>query len=122
MATRTSDTPSSDLQRKYRVLNYALITVLVISTFQKALAVIKTGSLAPAALAGLIVPVINIYFVRLLLQFRKMGYQFLFLLSLLALVYPENRQPVEFTLHLLLIVMSAHLYLRLFPGKSALSK
>ena len=119
MATGTPDTASPELRRKYRILNFALITVLTVLTFKKAMAVILAGSLSPYALAGLIVPVINVYFIRLLLQFRKNGYQFLFLLSILALVYPQNRQPVEFTLHLLLIVMSAHLYLRLFPGKSA---
>ncbi|MEJ2689813.1 MAG: hypothetical protein P8130_07665 [Deltaproteobacteria bacterium] len=119
MATSTPDTPPQDLRRKYRILNYALITILAISTLLKTLVVIKAGSLAPTALAGLVVPVINVYFIRLLLQFRKIGYQFVFLLSILALVYPENRQPVEFALHLLLIIMSGHLYLRLFPGKNA---
>lgn len=119
MATSTPDTPPQDLRRKYRILNYALISILAISTLLKTLVVIKAGSLAPTALAGLVVPVINVYFIRLLLQFRKIGYQFVFLLSILALVYPENRQPVEFALHLLLIIMSAHLYLRLFPGKNA---
>jgi hypothetical protein len=115
------NSPSQELRRKYLILNYALIAILAVSTLQKALVVIKIGSLAPSALAGLIVPAINVYFIRLLLQFRKIGYQLVFLLSILALVYPENRQPTEFTLHLLLIIMSAHLYLRLFPGKSAAS-
>lgn len=118
MAASSPDTPSQGLQRKYRVLNYALITVLAISTLQKSLVVINAGSLAPSALAGLVVPVINVYFIRLLLRFRKIAYQLVFFLSILALVYPQNRQPVELTLHLLLIVMSAHLYLRLFPGKN----
>lgn len=116
MATSTADTASPELQRKYRFLNYALIGILAVLTCKKVLAIVLAGSMAPAALAGLVVPVINVYFIRLLLLFRKIGYQLVFILSLLALVYPQNRQPVEFALHLLLIVMSAHLYLRLFQG------
>lgn len=119
MSTGTPDFPSLELQKKYRILNYALITVLAILTCKKALAVIMTGSFHLYALAGLIVPVINTYFIRLLLRFQKTGYQLLFILSILSLLYPENRQPLEFTLHLLIIVMSAHLYLKLFAKAGA---
>ena len=122
MTNSTADKAPVALRSKYRILNFALIAVLAVVTAKKALAVILAGSLSPYALAGLIVPVINTYFIGLLLQFRKIGYQFLFILSLLALVYPENRQPVEFTLHLLLLVMSAHLYIRLFPKKDVSTK
>jgi len=111
------DTPSPDLQKKYRFLNAVLVVILAILTIMKTLAVIMIGSLHLYNLAGLVVPVINLYFIRLILQYRKAGYQFLFILSILALFYPENRQPVEFGLHLLMIVMSAHLYFAMFSRR-----
>jgi hypothetical protein len=115
MAADTSyDTPSPELQKKYRFLNAFLVVILAILTIKKTLLVITIGSLHFYNLAGLIVPVINVYFIRLILQYRKTGYQFLFILSILALFYPENRQPIEFGLHLLMIVMSAHLYFAMF--------
>ena len=119
MTTPITNTPPPEIRKKYRILNSILIVVLAVLTCKKTLAVIMVGSLHPYNLAGLVVPVINVYFIRLLLLFQKSGYQFLCILSILALLYPENRQPVESTLYLLIIVMSAHLYFKMFPRKSS---
>lgn len=108
-------TAAPELRKKYRILNYLLIAVLVVLTCKKTLAVILIGSFHPYNLAGLVVPIINIFFIRLLLMYQKSGYQFLFLLSILALFHPENRQLIESSLHLVMIIMSAHLYIKLFP-------
>jgi len=115
MTTPIANTPRPEMRQKYRLLNYVLIAVLVLLTCKKTLAVIMVGSLHPYNLAGLVVPVINVFFIRLLLLYQKSGYQFLCILSVLALLYPENRQPIESTLYILMIVMSAHLYLKMFP-------
>ena len=109
------NTAPPELRKKYRLLNYLLIAVLALLTCKKALAVIMVGSFNVFNLAGLIVPVINVFFIRLLLLYQKSGYQFLCILSVLAFFYPENRQPIESTLYILTIVMSAHLYIKMFP-------
>ena len=119
MTAPVINTPPPEIRQKYRLLNYTLVAVLIVLTCKKTLAVIMVGSLSPYNLAGLVVPVINVFFIRLLLLFQKSGYQFICILSILALLYPENRQPIESTLYLLIIVMSAHLYLKMFSQKAS---
>ena len=65
------NTASPELRKKYRLLNYLLIAVLALLTCKKALAVIMVGSFNVFNLAGLIVPVINVFFIRLLLLYQK---------------------------------------------------
>jgi len=121
MAANTTYSASPEMRKKYRFLNALLVLVLTFLTVKKILAVIMVGSFHLYSLTGLVVPAINIYFIRLIMQYQKTGYQFLCILSILALLYPENRQPIEFGLHLLMIVLCIHLLLVMFPRSKTAS-
>jgi len=64
---------------------------------------------------ALVVPAINFYVLKKLLRFRRIGYQFLFILSLIALFHPENHHILEMSLTVAMILLSGFLYLRVFP-------
>jgi hypothetical protein len=102
-------------RRKYQVLNLVLATLLLFVTSKKLIAAFAFGVLDLWLLLMLVVPIINLFVLRQILRFRRMGYQFLFVLSLLALLQPENHHPQEALLLGLMIGLSGFLYLRLFP-------
>jgi hypothetical protein len=102
-------------RRKNQILNLVLVTILVFVTSKKLIAAFAFGVLDIWLLLMLIVPIVNLYVLRQILRFRRLGYQFLFVLSLLALLQPENRHLQELLLFSTMIVLSGFLYLRLFP-------
>ncbi len=104
-------------RRRYQLLNLALALVLGFVTFKKLLTALSFGSLDIFLLLGLVVPIINIYVLREVLRFHRLGYRFLFVLSCLALLQPENHHVQEIVLTFLLIGISGYLHLRMFPGK-----
>ena len=69
---------------------------------------------------SLVVPIINIYVLKEILRFHRLGFQYLFVLSCLALLLPENRQPLELFLTLGMIVLSGYLFRTLFPADKQL--
>jgi hypothetical protein len=105
-------------RRKYQYLNLALVTVLVFLTAKKLIAAFSFGKFDPWLLLMLVVPIVNLYVLREILRFRKIGYQFLFILSILALLQPENHFRQEATLLVVMIGLSGYLYLRLFPKQA----
>jgi hypothetical protein len=102
---------------RYQVHNLVLVLVLTFVTAKKLLAIFSFGALDLVLLISLVAPVINLYLLREVLRFRRIGYQFLALLSLLALLLPENHFLLEAALQLLMAGLAGFLYLRLFPGK-----
>jgi len=109
-------------RKKFQILNLLLIVILAFFTFKKLLVAFSFGTLDLFLLLSLVVPIINIYILREILRFRRLGYKFLFVLSLLALVHPENHHLQELALLAIQIVLAGFLYLRLFPKKDALPK
>lgn len=102
-------------RRKFQILNLFLALVLGFMTFKKLLTALSFGSLDIFLLLGLVVPVINIYVLREILRFHRLGYRFLFVLSWLSLLQPENHHLQEIVFIFLMIVISAYLHLRMFP-------
>lgn len=104
-------------RRKYQVHNLALVLVLAFVTTKKLLAVFSFGALDLVLLISLVAPVINLYLLREILRFRRVGYQFLCVLSLLALLLPENHFLPETLLQIFMAGLAGFLYLRMFPAR-----
>lgn len=102
-------------RRKVPVPNLMLSTLLLFITAKKLIGAFAFGVFDLWLLLMLVVPIINIYVLRQILRFRRLGYVFLFVLSVLALLQPENHHPQEALLLLLMSGLSGFLYLRLFP-------
>jgi hypothetical protein len=108
-------------RRKYQILNLFLALILGFITFKKLLTALSFGSLDIFLLLGLVVPIINIYVLREILRFHRLGYRFLFVLSCLSLLQPENHHLQEIIFILLMIAASGYLHLQMFPGKEQIS-
>ncbi|MEW6428040.1 MAG: hypothetical protein AB1568_08420 [Thermodesulfobacteriota bacterium] len=105
---------------KIGLLNLGMALVLAFLTFKKLLAAMAFGSIDLFLLLSLVVPVINIYVLREILRFRRIGYQFLFVLSLLSVLQPENHHVPELAMLAVLIAASGIAYLHLFPKRGQL--
>jgi len=108
-------------RNKYRYLNLFLCIILLYLTAKKIPAIFVFDILTVYLLLSLVVPVINIYVLREVMRFHRVGYQFLIVISLLSLFQPENHNPVEGTICVLIAVIAFFLYCRLFPASSALN-
>jgi hypothetical protein len=104
-------------RRSFQVLNLVLATILLFVTLKKLIAAFAFGVFDLWLLLMLVVPVINLFILRQILRFRRLGYQFLLVLSLLALLQPENHHLQEAFLLALMIGLAGFLYLRLFPRR-----
>ena len=106
--------------KKLQLLNLGMAGILVFLTFRKMLAAMAFGTFDLFLLLSLVVPVINIYVLREILRFHRIGYQFLFVLSILSLLQPENHHSQELVLLAMLIAGSGVSYLHLFPKRGQL--
>lgn len=104
-------------RKKFQVINLVLAVILLFVTSKKLLTAFSFGALDLFLLLSLVVPVINIYVLREILRFHRIGYKFLFILSFLALLQPENWHNQELFLLGLMIGLSGYLYKQMFPGK-----
>ncbi|HIJ78944.1 MAG: hypothetical protein OEY01_07725 [Desulfobulbaceae bacterium] len=102
-------------RKKYQLYNLVLAGLLTFVTAKKLIATFSFGKIDLFLLISLIVPAVNIYLLREILRFRRLGYQFLFVVSVLAMVHPENHFIPEATMQVAIIVLSGFLYVKLFP-------
>ena len=109
-----------NLRKIYQIPNLILATVLIFLTTKKLIAMFSFGRFDIFLLLQLVVPIINIYILKEILRFHRIGYQFLFVLSCLSLLQPENHQPQEAILIVIMIGISGFLYLKMFPKNSLL--
>lgn len=100
---------------RYQYLNLLLALLLLFITTKKLLTIVIFGAFDLLLVLNLVVPIINFYLLREILRFRRLGYQFLFVLSLLSLLHPENRLLPELPVTLLIIGLAGWLQLQLFP-------
>ena len=108
-------------RKTYQVFNLILAVLLTFVTAKKLLTALSFGSLDIFLLLGLVVPIINIYVLREILRFRRLGYKFLFVLSCLSLVQPENHHSQELFLIGAMIGLSGFLYRRMFPATALIT-
>jgi hypothetical protein len=102
-------------RRKYMWVNLFLGIMLLGMTLKRLLAIADAGHFDFYLLADFIVPTINFYILREIFLFHRTGYQFLTVLTILALFYPENRIMPDLLINLCMIALSVFLYLNLFP-------
>ncbi|MBU4261605.1 MAG: hypothetical protein KKC76_06950 [Proteobacteria bacterium] len=108
-------------KKKFQVINLLLAIVLLFMTSKKLITAFSFGALDIFLVLSLVVPVINIYVLREILRFHRIGYQFLFVLSCLALLQPENHHEQELFILGLLIGLSGYLYRRMFQVKDKIT-
>ncbi len=114
--------PEELLRKQYlwvnRLLCLLLLTITVKKLYDMAmlqLTAISTNQFSPLLLLDLIVPAINFYVLSKIFRFHRQGYQFMAVLGMLALLRPENRIQPDLSLYIIIIGLSALLFLRLFP-------
>ena len=106
-----------DERKKFQVINLLLAIVLTFLTAKKLITAFSFGALDIFLLLGLVVPIINIYILREILRFHRIGYKFLFILSILSLLQPENHHTQELFILGLMIGLSGYLYRQMFADK-----
>ncbi|MHB8709346.1 MAG: hypothetical protein ACYC9I_10765, partial [Desulfuromonadales bacterium] len=102
-------------RRRYLYPNLAVCLVLAYLTLRGLVLAFQMVDAGLWMITYLVGPMIHLYVLRQLLRFRKIGYQLLFVLSLLSLLNPENRALPEVVLFPALAVAAGLLFLRLFP-------
>ncbi len=105
----------------YRYINYFLSLALLVMTMLKTWEAVSIGRFDLYFIALLVVPTINIYVLLEVWNFRRRGYQFLFVLSCLALIRPENHVSFMLVLLAVQISLSAFLYLKIFPSQGKIT-
>ncbi|MCI5226468.1 MAG: hypothetical protein D3918_07365 [Candidatus Electrothrix sp. AX2] len=121
--------PTAQKRQKILWIYYLLITILLIITVKKLyfialiqLNAIAIGQFSPLLLVDLLVPAIHFYILTKIVRFDRQGYQFGAVLTLLALVRPENRIMPDFIMYLFVVASSVFLMLYLFPKQDQLEK
>ena len=108
-------------RHQYMWVNLVLGVALLAMTLKRLLAIADAGQFDFALLADFIVPTINFYILREIFLFHRTGYQFLTILTGLALiVYPENRAMPDLFFNLGMMGLGVFLYLKLFPKNEIL--
>ena len=107
-------------KRTYRYLNIFLSLILLFVTIGKILGVVEDIRLAKGVyiFIFLIEPSVNMYILKEIVFFKRTGYQFLFVISVLSLLYQGNREFPAILFTLAMITISAFLYMKLFSKKN----
>jgi hypothetical protein len=103
-------------KRSYRFLNIFLSLILLFVTISKILGIVLYAK-GMYMLVLLIVPMVNMYILKEILFFKRTGYQFLFIVTVLSLIYQENRHFPEILFIVSMLIITAFLYVKLFPKK-----
>lgn len=109
-------------KNKYQYLNLFLAILLAFITAKKLIAIFAALSMTGLlmTLLNLVVPAVNLYVMREVLRFRRLGYQFLVVISILSLLQPENHALQEMAIFVILGAGAAFLYMQMFPKKEIL--
>ena len=107
-------------KRTYRYVNIFLSLILLFVTIGKILGVVDDIRFAKGiyVLIYLIEPAVNMYILKEIVFFKRTGYQFLFIVSLLSLLYQGNREFPAILFTAAMILISVFLYLKIFPTKN----
>jgi hypothetical protein len=109
--------PTSKRNRKMLPLRIITIILLMLLTIKQFLFVYLHEASSVDLMLGLIGPLIHIYILREILRNHRLGYQILPLLSVLALLRPENRIIPDVYMYMIMALLSGLLFLFLFPKK-----
>ncbi len=101
-------------KNRYLFLNISLFITLLYITLKKLYFALSFGQLSIVMLLALVVPTVNIYILREIMRFRRIGYLFCLVLSALSLINAENRAFPEIVLIPIMIFLSGFLFFKLF--------
>lgn len=107
--------PSGTRRKKTYLITLFLVFLLTLLTIKQCLFIYFYGRFDIFAVLTLVGPIIHIFIIRELLLSHRLGYQLLPILSILALFRPENRIVPDIYMYICMAVLSALLYLLLFP-------
>ena len=108
------NTPYPRDKARYLFLNISLFAILLVITLKKLYFALSFGQFGLVMILALVVPTVNLYLLREIMRFRRLGYQFCLILSALSLINAENRAFPEIILVPLMIVLSGFLYWQMF--------
>ncbi len=106
--------PYPEDKKRFKVISYLLLCILLFITLKKLAFVLSFGVFNFYILLLLVVPAINIYLFIKIVKFKRMGYQFLAILSIISLVNAENRQLPEIILIPIMSGLSGYLLWKMF--------
>ena len=109
--------PEPSDKARFLLVNMLLLGLLAFITARKVALAFSFGGFDIYSLLSLVVPVINIYIFMEISKFRRIGYQFLSILSVLSLINPENQHVPEVVVLPVMAALSAFLYFKMFPRK-----
>ncbi len=99
---------------RYQFVNLSLFFILLFITLKKLYFALSFGQLSIVMLLAMVVPTVNLYILREIMRYRRIGYLFCMVLSALSLVNAENRAFPEIFLVPTMVFLSAFLYTKLF--------
>lgn len=102
-------------RKKFVWINLFLCAALLGMTLRRLLAISFTGHFDFLLFFDFIVPTINFYVLREILLFQRTGYQFLAILTGLALLYQQNRAFPDFLINIGMIALAVFLFFKMFP-------
>ncbi|RUM87963.1 MAG: hypothetical protein DSZ23_05080 [Thermodesulfatator sp.] len=108
------NTPYPQEKQRYLFLNISLFAILLVVTLKKLYFALSFGQFGLVMLMALVVPTVNLYLLREIMRFRRLGYQFCLILSTLSLINAENRAFPEIVLVPLMILLSGFMYWQMF--------
>ncbi|MBU1139514.1 MAG: hypothetical protein KKD01_15640 [Proteobacteria bacterium] len=107
--------PCGGRRKKTFLVTLFLVFILTLLTIKQCLFIYFYGRFDVSAALTLVGPIIHIFIIRELLLSHRLGYQLLPILSILALFRPENQIVPDMYMYVCIAVLSALLYLLLFP-------
>jgi len=108
------NTPYPADKARYLFLNISLFAILLVVTLKKLYFALSFGQFGLVMMMALVVPTVNLYLLREIMRFRRLGYQFCCILSALSLINAENRAFPESVLVPMMILLSGLLYWQMF--------
>ncbi len=99
---------------RYQFVNLSLFFILLFITIKKLYFALSFGQLSIVMLLAMVVPTVNIYILREIMRYRRIGYLFCLVLSAISLVNAENRAFPEIILVPTMVFLSGFLFAKLF--------
>jgi len=113
--------PDHERNKKMLPLRLVVIVLLILLTVKQFLFIYLHEVSSVDLMLGLIGPLIHVYILRELLRNHRLSYQILPLLSVLALLRPENRITPDMYMYMGMALLSGLLLLFLFPKKERIA-
>ena len=107
-------------RKKYLYVNLLLAAALTLLTVRLFVAIFSYQRFGLFLLPEMVVPTINIYLLREILRFHRVGYQLLAVLATLSLFHQHNRGFPELYIYITMICLSLFLFSKIFPKNKIL--